>query len=252
MNWGRRLNVRLVWQKEKELILNPKEKYPATSTRERKGSVCRWDGSQRYGQDQMEWLQDRFLPSQNQTGERSEKAFWRRVYTSDVHQVALCVHVFFLLLFLFFAFLSPTQYYDHIMPQAYRFLKIMANKILKVVTWNTNGSQRPIQRRRCLAFLKGKDFDINMMRQVVCYREPSKKSSLERVWEHAGTFKKYLAGDSICLLHISQANFNQLNQQTLWRSRRAESWEKRRAITYFPSRKGFFAESSEITNAIAT
>ena len=48
--------------------------------------------------------------------------------------------------------------------------------------------------------------------QMVCYTEPSEKLSLETVWERAGTFKKYLAGDwmnhlSITVLPCETAGF---------------------------------------------
>lgn len=33
--------------------------------------------------------------------------------------------------------------------------------------------------------------------QMVCHTEPSEKQSSETVWKRAGTFKKYLAGDTI-------------------------------------------------------
>ena len=43
----------------------------------------------------------------------------------------------------------------------------------------------------------------NLMRQMVCYTEPSEKSSMETVWKRAGTFKKYLAGDWMNHLSIT-------------------------------------------------
>ena len=37
--------------------------------------------------------------------------------------------------------------------------------------------------------------ECDLTRQMVCYTEPSEKSSLETVWKRADTFKKYVAGD---------------------------------------------------------
>ena len=48
----------------------------------------------------------------------------------------------------------------------------------------------------------------SLRRQIVCYTEPSGKSSVETVWKRAGTFKKYLAG-------LSLANFNKSDQWTM-------------------------------------
>ena len=51
--------------------------------------------------------------------------------------------------------------------------------------------------------LKDVDIYYNLMHQMVCYTEPSEKSSLETVWKRAGTFKKYLAGDWMNHLSIT-------------------------------------------------
>lgn len=55
---------------------------------------------------------------------------------------------------------------------------------------------------------------------MVCHTQPCGKSSMGSVWKRAGTFKeKVLAGD--WMNHL--ANFNQSDQRTIRRSRRAEA-----------------------------
>lgn len=39
-------------------------------------------------------------------------------------------------------------------------------KILKVVTWNINGSHNPVKHRRCLAYLKGKNVDVAFLQET--------------------------------------------------------------------------------------
>ena len=43
----------------------------------------------------------------------------------------------------------------------------------------------------------------NLMHQMVCYTEQSKKLSMETVWKRTDTFKKYLAGDWMNHLSIA-------------------------------------------------
>lgn len=56
----------------------------------------------------------------------------------------------------------------------------MANQILKVVTWNINGSHSPAKRRRCLAYLKGKNVDIAFIHPFDSIRNNEEEKRLGR------------------------------------------------------------------------
>lgn len=79
---------------------------------------------------------------------------------------------------------------------------------------------------------------FNLTRQLVCYTQPSGKSSLETAWKRAGTLRKYLAGDEPTVYHcLSHSALLEGNIFSIVKSLQCRSL--------------FFPQCSGITDALA-